>query len=29
MLRFGKTKLANEEFYGVKKAIKICDVDVE
>ena len=29
MLRFGKTKLANEEFYGAKKPIKICDVDVE
>ena len=27
MLRFGRTKVANEEFYGAKKAIKIWDVD--
>ena len=25
MLRFGETKVAKEEFYGVKKPIKICD----
>ena len=29
MLRFGKTKVAKEEFYGAKKAIKIWDVDVD
>ena len=28
MLRFGRTKVANEEFYGAKKAIKIWDIDV-
>ena len=28
MLRFGKTKLAKEEFYGAKKPTKIWDVDV-
>ena len=26
MLRFGKTKVAKEEFSGVKKPIKIWDV---
>ena len=25
MLRFGETKVAKEEFYGVKKPIKIFD----
>ena len=29
MSRFGKTKVANEEFYGVKKLIKIWDVNVD
>ena len=28
MLRFGKTKIAKEEFCGAKKPIKICDVNV-
>ena len=28
MLRFGKTKVANEEFHGAKKPIKIWDVDI-
>ena len=28
-LRFGKTKLVKEKFYGAKKLIKICDVDVD
>ena len=28
-LRFGETKVAKEEFYGAKKAIKIWDVDVD
>ena len=29
MLRFSKTKIAKEEFYGVKKTIKTWDVDVD
>ena len=29
ILRFGKTKVAKEEFYGAKKPIKIGDVDVD
>ena len=29
MLRFIKTKKAKEEFYGAKKPIKFCDVDVD
>ena len=29
MLRFGKTKVAKEEFYGAKKPIKIWDVNVD
>ena len=29
MLRFGKTKIAKEEFCGAKKPIKICDVNVD
>ena len=28
ILRFGKAKVAKEAFYGVKKPIKICNVDV-
>ena len=28
MLRFGKTKVAKEEFYDAKKPIKIWDVNV-
>ena len=29
MLRFNKTKVAKEEFYDVKKSIKIWDIDVD
>ena len=29
MSRFGKTKVANEEFYGAKTLIKIWDVNVD
>ena len=29
MLRFGKTKIAKEEFYSTKKPIKIWDVNVD
>ena len=29
MLKFGKTKIAKEEFYGAKKPIKILDVGVD
>ena len=29
MLKFGKTKIVKEEFYGAKKPIKILDVDVD
>ena len=29
MLRFGKTKVAINEFYGAKKAIKLWDVNVD
>ena len=28
MLRFGKTKVREEEFYGSKKTMDICDVNV-
>ena len=28
LLRFGMTKIANEELYGAKKSIKIWDVNV-
>ena len=29
MLRFGEKKTAKEKFYGAKKPIKICDINVE
>ena len=29
MLRFGKTKVAKEEFYGTKKPLEIWDVNVD
>ena len=29
MLRFGKRKVAKEEFYGAKRPIKIWDVNVD
>ena len=29
MLRFGKIKVAKEEFHGAKKPIKISDVNVD
>ena len=29
MLRFGKTKIAKEEFYGAKKTTKVCNVNVD
>ena len=29
MSRFGKTKVANEEFYGAKKLIKVWNVNVD
>ena len=29
MLRFGKTKVANEEFYGAKKEIKTRHFNVD
>ena len=29
MLSFNKTKVAKEEFYDVKKSIKIWDIDVD
>ena len=28
MLRFGKTKVANKEFYGAKKPLNILDVNI-
>ena len=29
MLRFGRSKVAKEKFYGAKEFMKICDVIVE
>ena len=29
MLSFNKTKVAKEEFYDIKKSIKIWDIDVD
>ena len=29
MLRFGKTKIAKENFYGAKRPIKIWDANVD
>ena len=29
MLRFGKTKVAKEEFHGVKKPVKCLDVNLD
>ena len=29
MLRFGEAKVAKENFYGAKKAINICNVNVD
>ena len=29
ILRFGKTKVAKEEFYGAKKPIKIWNVNID